>query len=212
MMAENWKPVVGAEGRYEVSDRGNVRSLPHTVIKSNGRRQPVKGRLLKPTIHIDHKRIKPYCWRTVWIRFDDGSKRLRTVAVLMLESFVSPRPYPKAEARHLNDQSLDDRLENLDWGSRLQNARDAVLNERLTIVNRRGTSNGSAKLTEADVLAILAEYAAGGVTRQELAEQYGVAESTISHIICGGSWQHVQRPGLTGKGELTAEAIPIRAD
>jgi hypothetical protein len=202
-MTENWKPVVGAENRYEVSDRGNVRSLPHVVIEGDGRRHPVKGRLLKPMIVTQRSgRNKPYRYRVVAIRFD-GRAQDRKIVVLMLEAFVGPRPYPKAEARHLNDQSLDDRLENLEWGSRLQNVRDAALNGRLP--NNQGSTNGYAILAEADVVSIRAAYASGGVLQRELAEQYGVARSTIGNIVTGRRWRHVQRPGLTGVGVLTAE-------
>ena len=205
---ENWKAVIGAAGRYVVSDYGNVRSLPHTVIRRDGRRMPVKGQLLNPVIQTQRsKRGEPKRYRAVWIRFDDGRQRWRGVAVMMLEAFVGPRPYPKAEARHLNDQSLDDRLENLDWGSRLQNVRDAMLNGR--IPNQRGISNnGRVKLTEADVVAICAARAVGGVTQRELAEQYGVSSSTIRDVITGRRWGHVQRPGLTSKGGADREGHP----
>jgi DNA-binding XRE family transcriptional regulator len=204
MKVETWKALPGAVGRYVVSDQGNVRTLRHTVIDRVGRRHPVTGRLLKPVINIDRKRNKPYRIRGVRIRFDDGRTRWRTVAVLMLEAFVGPRPYPKAVARHLNDESLDDRLENLDWGSPPDNGRDAVLNGHHP--RRRGSSNGCAKLTEADVLEIQAAYAAGGVTQRELAEQYDVSTGTINHILTGRNWRHVQVPNLCGKGMLTATA------
>ena len=41
---ENWKPVVGFEGLYEVSDQGRVRSLNR--VRSNGRFYP--GKILSP--------------------------------------------------------------------------------------------------------------------------------------------------------------------
>ena len=50
-MAESWRPVPGFEGSYEVSDRGRVRSLGRTVVKSNGVRYPVQPRFLRPADH-----------------------------------------------------------------------------------------------------------------------------------------------------------------
>jgi hypothetical protein len=206
---ETWKAVIGAEERYVVGDYGNVRSLSHTVVRINGRRHPVKGRLLKPVIRTQrNNRGEPKRYRTVTIRFDDGrTTRPRGIGVLMLEAFVNPRPYPKAHARHLNDNSEDDRLENLAWGSAADNWRDADDNGR--IPNQRGSNGGRAKLTETDVVTIRAAYAAGGVSQSELGRKYGVSKSAIRDILSGQNWSHVQQPGLTGKGALTAKATPI---
>ena len=65
-----------------------------------------------------------------------GDKRVRKLATLLLLTFVGPKPYPRAEARHLNDISLDDRLENLAWGTHAENMADAVRNGRLTKTGR----------------------------------------------------------------------------
>lgn len=46
---------------------------------------------------------------------------------LILETYVGPRP-PKVEARHLNDKKLDNRLENLCWGTQSENNKDRVRN------------------------------------------------------------------------------------
>ena len=46
MEAENWLPCPGFAGSYEVSDLGNVRSLPRVVVTSRGPRR-YRGRLLK---------------------------------------------------------------------------------------------------------------------------------------------------------------------
>jgi hypothetical protein len=49
--AERWAPVPGLEGAYEVSDRGRVRSLFRVVIRRNGARYTIAGRILTPKIH-----------------------------------------------------------------------------------------------------------------------------------------------------------------
>jgi hypothetical protein len=42
-MPEEWRPVVGWEGFYEVSDRGRVRSVARTVMRSNGYAYRISG-------------------------------------------------------------------------------------------------------------------------------------------------------------------------
>ena len=59
----------------------------------------------------------------------------------------------------------------------------------------RGENHAKSKLTEAEVIAIRKEYAAGGVTQKQLAEKYGVGATRIYMIGNGLSWQHVPMEG-----------------
>jgi hypothetical protein len=44
---EEWRPVVGYENAYEVSDLGHVKSLARIVEYKNGRRQGVEGCIMQ---------------------------------------------------------------------------------------------------------------------------------------------------------------------
>lgn len=55
----------------------------------------------------------------------------------------------------------------------------------------RGIVHHSAKLTEADVNEIRARYSDGGITQQELSEQFGITISGICNIINGKTWKHL---------------------
>jgi hypothetical protein len=59
----------------------------------------------------------------------------------------------------------------------------------------RGQVNGRAKLTDAKVIDIRARYAAGGITMQALAIEFGVSLGLISHIITRRTWRHI--PAVT---------------
>lgn len=48
MSDEIWKPVVGYEGYYEVSNKGNVMSLDRIITGKAGGIYIKKGRMLKP--------------------------------------------------------------------------------------------------------------------------------------------------------------------
>jgi hypothetical protein len=108
---EQWKPVVGYEGRYEVSSQGRVRSLP---------RARTKGGVLKPWEQ------GKCAYLAVKLR-DRPSRRDRSVLVhtLVAEAFLGPRPTGE-QVRHLNTDSRDNRAENLAYGSAVDNARDAI--------------------------------------------------------------------------------------
>ena len=119
---EKWLPVVGHEGRYEVSDHGRVRSLDRMVPhgRSSGMRRH-RGRVLKLG-------RKPAGYPTASIPVD-GSRQVKVMYVhrLVLEAFVGPCPEGNV-ARHLDDDKSNNHLSNLVWGTESQNAYDKVRN------------------------------------------------------------------------------------
>lgn len=67
------------------------------------------------------------------------------------------------------------------------NVADAARKGRL----RKGEGCHQAKLTEAAVREIRARYAAGGISQEKLAAEYGVGQNPISKIIHRKTWRHV---------------------
>jgi hypothetical protein len=89
--------------------------------------------------------------------------------------------------RHLNDDKLDNRVENLARGTREDNVTDAIRNGRY----EGGLSRWSAKLTEDNVRKIRLLYATGNFTQRELALQFGVSQIVIWAIIRLKTWKHI---------------------
>lgn len=120
-MPEQWKPVVGYEGLYEVSDHGRVRSLDKVVNSSvctTGLRLR-KGRLLKQSLTKSG-----YCTVQLYTNGKKTAKR-RYVHHLVLEAFVGPRP-EGLECLHGDDDKLNNTPSNLRWDTRLANCREMV--------------------------------------------------------------------------------------
>jgi hypothetical protein len=104
--SEEWRSVTGAEGRYEVSSLGRVRSL---LRKTPQILKPSKGTHGYMTLYI----------------YTGGKRRLRSVHQLVAEAFIGPRS-EGVDVRHLNGVKADCRAANLAFGSRSQNMLDAV--------------------------------------------------------------------------------------
>lgn len=101
---EEWVPVVGFEGLYDVSDMGRVR---------NAR----TGRILRPATvsRQGHQQVK---------LSKLGKPYDRLVSRLVLEAFVGPCP-PGGQARHVFDPNArNNALSNLMWGTQADNERD----------------------------------------------------------------------------------------
>lgn len=69
--------------------------------------------------------------------------------------------------------------------------RDARGRRRNPYVPALGEHHPHSKLTEASVRAIRARYAAGGVSYQRLATEYGVTNATIGCVVRRTWWAHV---------------------
>ena len=58
-------------------------------------------------------------------------------------------------------------------------------------VRVRGEQSGMARLNDAAVRDIRARYAAGGISQQKLADEYGVNQTKISDVVRRKTWAHV---------------------
>lgn len=117
---EQWRPVVGYEGLYEVSDRGRVRSLDRVRAYRTGVVHRLTGRVLKPTTSTG---------RPVVVFSVGGVKQLRQVGVTVLEAFVGPRP-PGLHCCHWDDDPMNNVPGNLRWATPTGNAADRLRNGR----------------------------------------------------------------------------------
>ena len=116
-----------------------------------------------------------------------GGERVRfAVHRIILSVFVGECPDGQ-QACHNNGINDDNRLSNLRWDTPKGNASDRVRHG----THIEGDSHPHAKLTAADVVAIRARYAAGGVTLRRLAAEYGVQPANIGHVIAGRAWTHL---------------------
>lgn len=104
MENEIWRPVVGYEINYEVSDVGNVRNI-HT------------GNLLKGFIaHNGYRRIE---------LFFNGVKKKHPVHRLVANSFIGLPPTDKHQINHKNGLKTDNRVENIEWCTGSENRKHA---------------------------------------------------------------------------------------
>jgi hypothetical protein len=182
--SERWLPVPieGCEGYYEVSDLGRARSLDHRA-QWRGQGWYVKrGRILKAT-----PTTRGYLHVTV-SSFRDGKRKHLTPLIhrLVLEAFVGPCPEGQ-EARHGPGGQLDNRLVNLCYGTKVQNAQD----KRRDGTYVEGTISVNAKLTEDIVRECRSRYAAGDGDTVSLAREFGVSQYTMWRAIHRKAWQHV---------------------
>lgn len=116
-MTERWLPLPGFEGGYEVSDQGCIRSVDRIIHDSAGRTRRHKGRPIRLSPSPDG-----------YIRYEfhfRGQASTQSVHRLVARAFIGPLP-PGMEVLHRNGDRIDNRVENLRYGTHAENIRDSV--------------------------------------------------------------------------------------
>ena len=116
---EIWKDVVGYEGIYKVSDRGNVFSAVRR--DSNGRK--CGGRIMKPIQSIGgYLRISLY---------KNGVEKRKLVHRLVAEAFI-PNPENHPAINHRDEVKTNNELSNLEWCDARYNNNYGTRTERVS--------------------------------------------------------------------------------
>lgn len=176
------------EGYYQINGLGEVRSIDRWVFHPLYPNKTcfVKGKVLKQSID-NHGYLK------VGLSKNNILRNIR-VHVLLGKIFIpNPNNYPLI--RHLNDKKLDNRLENLSWGSDKDNANDCVRNGTHIVkrgkehhwYGRKETWNKGKGGNEASASKLVCDLETGifyyGCTEAGMAK--GINHNTLRAKLCG---------------------------
>lgn len=164
---EQWKDVVGYEGKYRVSSYGRVYSLLTNKMRKL----------------FDDK----YGYKRVLLS-NDGKLKLALVHRLLLIAFA-PNPENKPCVNHKDGVKFNNKLPNLEWVTYKENAVHAVKNELHSV--QFGENHYKSKLTNDDVINMRLEFSLGNTTTEELSSKYGIVASYVCELLRGEGWKHL---------------------
>lgn len=101
---------------------------------------------------------------------------------LVCEAFSGSAPFPNAVVMHLDENSLNNRADNLQWGTQRENL--AAPGFR-AYCKRKGFTAPKINAEQARRI----KY--GSQSCAALAREYGISSSTVSNIRAGRSWKHI---------------------
>lgn len=163
---EIWKDIPGYEGKYQVSNYGNIYSLRY-----KRHRKLMKDR---------------YGYSFVGLNAD-GKQHFFLVHRLVAEVFVQ-NPKLKPEVNHIDGNKLNNHTDNLEWVDRNENMSHA---HRSGLIVRKAKApkphtkkaQRNFKLTTEQVRQIREEYAKGECGYKKLAKKYNVDRMLIKRIV-----------------------------
>lgn len=104
---------------------------------------------------------------------------------LVAETFHGA-PQAGEEVRHKDGIKEHCWADNLCWGTRSQNMQDKIAHGTAPL----GEKHGGAKLTDGEVR-LIRDLCRRGLLQKDAAEQFGVAQMTISRIVNNKLWRHL---------------------
>lgn len=126
MEKEIWKPVLGYEGLYEVSNLGRVKSLPRMEVCGSLIRKR-SGRILKPDVRKGYERVT-LC--------KDGKLQRIFVHRIVATAFI-PNPNNLPFINHKDETPSNNSVENLEWCDAFYNMNYGTCKIRQALNNPR---------------------------------------------------------------------------
>lgn len=172
---EQWRPVVGYERIYEVSNLGVVRSIARTCPTGRGATRGVPARTLTPNLDGND-------YNAVRLSKDGRGKTVR-VCRIVAAAFLGTRPTEMVIAHGPRGKHCDE-LSNLSYKTQAGNIADKLRDDTHT----RGERHPKCLLTERQVLFARSVVGRRQVSCATLARAWGVSRSTVSKAANGINW------------------------
>lgn len=178
LAAEEWRPIVGAEDFYAVSNLGRVKRTARG-------KSTFPGKILAAKRDSSGYRQVRLCLGAL------RSYRIVLVHHAVYGAFAGARP-SDTEINHIDGDKLNNRVGNLEIVTHARNMGHASEAGLL----RRGSDSPAAKMTEEGVRASK-RLLMGGLSPTAIAESYGVNVACIWAIATGRTWRHVDVEGFS---------------
>jgi len=165
-MQEEWRPIKGYEGLYEVSNTGRIKS--HLEL-----------------CRVKNKLLKGFKMEKGYIRVSlSKNKIFKTYSIHRLVAIVFiPNIENKPDINHIDNNPSNNNINNLEWVTNEENKRHSVKQGR----HAHRETHSRAKLTGKDIV----EIRKSRLSNRDLSNKYNIDLSIISKIKNNKIWKHI---------------------
>lgn len=179
---EIWKPIVGYEGYYEVSNMGSVRSVDRVIENVNGVKTFIRGKILRQA-----------CNYVGYYSVDlnkKGRGLMQRVSRLVAKAFL-PNPGCCPSVNHKDGVKSNNSANNLEWCSHSHNTIHAYKNGLMKNAGyKSGERHHNSILTKIQVVEIRKRFKRGEMAIS-IAKDYQINPKSLSDIKLGKTWRGV---------------------
>lgn len=165
-MKEIWRPIKGYEGKYEVSNKGRVRSLTRYCMHFGYRKALIRGRLL-----IGHKDTSGYIMVGL---HNKGTIKNLLVHRLVAQAFI-PNPHKYPIINHKDENKANNHVKNLEWCTQKYNVNYGTAKKRARSTLKINRTQGK---TNIDKILMKTH-----ITKKALAKGLGISDTTLKRWI-----------------------------
>lgn len=179
-----WRPVVGYEGLYEVSDKGEVRALEKSYTDSIGRKTTKKA-------HILNGRVSKYGYVRITLE-KNGQTKTYNVHRLVAEAFIA-NPSKLPYVNHIDEDKTNNSADNLEWCTAKYNCNYGTRNQRMRDTLRRVVVGKSIIATTKDGLK--ERYKSVREAARKLDYPHTGISNALNgraHTACGRVWEYAE--------------------
>lgn len=169
---EIWKDIYGHVGSYQISNLGRVKSLPRSIIRSNGMKQTFKGKLLSLNTN-------EFGYKTIML-YNMNKYSCYKIHRLVAGAFLL-NPENKSDVNHLDGVKSNNNINNLEWATRSENHYHAF-NAGLRVGQKGSENVNSVKVQK---LSMDNKFIDEFDSIQDAADSVGVDRSCISRCCSG---------------------------
>ena len=172
-MQEEWKHIPQKSDNYLVSNMGRIKSVGRSMVRSNGRPQTFKERILRQCCDE---------WGYPLVRVDGKTMKVHKAVAL---AFLGAREECMV-IRHLDGNPKNNTLGNLSYGTQSENVLDGYAYAGRIRKRQKLTLKSAGEIKEK---------IKNGVRSVEIAREYGISQQSVcdikheriyGHLSCGG--------------------------
>lgn len=182
---EIWKPIIGYELLYEVSNFGRIKYPNKSIVRRRKNSSEKTSQYRTEKFSIGHTTKKGY----LSIKLQNGFSLKSIVVHRLVAIHFIPNPDNLPQVNHKDGNKKNNNVDNLEWCDNSHNIKHAYAHG---LLSRKGEKQNTCKIKESDVLELRDFYLKNPNSLLKVyAKKLNISTTSVCRIIKRKSWTHI---------------------